>query len=85
MLIAAGILAVMLLIVVLVRSSFRLAKDDDEAFEELNERISQLYQVAASSSRTAGASARLALRRRVQPFREILRDVPGVGHRTQER
>jgi hypothetical protein len=48
-----------------------MAKEGDDAFEELNESIRKLHQVAQSVARTSGRSAEL-VRRRAQPIRHLL-------------
>jgi hypothetical protein len=50
------------------------AKEGDEAFEELNESIRRLHQVAQSVARTSGRSAQL-VRRRAEPIRDMLQDI----------
>ena len=59
----------------LVWACCAVAREGDEAFEKLNERIQQLHQVATSVARTGGRSAELA-RQRSQPIRRLLE---GVG------
>jgi methyl-accepting chemotaxis protein len=51
-----------------------MAKEGEEAFEELNESIRKLHQVAQSVARTSGRSAEL-VRRRAQPIRHLLEEL----------
>jgi len=48
-----------------------MAKEGEDAFEELNESIRTLHQVAQSVARTSGRSAEL-VHRRAQPMRRLL-------------
>jgi len=61
-------------IALLVWACCVMAKEGEEAFEELNERIRQLHQVATNVTRTGGSSATL-VRRRAQPIRQLLEDM----------
>jgi hypothetical protein len=58
----------------LVWASFALAREGDEALEELDESLRRLQQVAASVSRTSGRSAAL-VRRHAQPIRHLLENI----------
>ena len=51
-----------------------LAKEGEEAAEELNEGIRQLHQIATSVARTGGRSAAL-VHRRAQPIHQLLEDM----------
>jgi hypothetical protein len=48
-----------------------VAREGDEALEELEESLRRLQQVAQSVARTSGRSAQL-VRRRAQPIRHLL-------------
>ena len=61
-------------IALLVWASWALAREGDEALEELDESLRRLQQVAASVARTSGRSAEL-VRRRAQPIRNMLREM----------
>jgi hypothetical protein len=61
-------------IALLVWACCALAKEGDEAFEELNESIRKLHQVAHSVVRTSGRSAEL-VRRRAEPMRQMLQEM----------
>ena len=58
-------------VAMLVWACCAAAKEGDEAFEELNESIRKLHQVAQSLAQTSGRSAEL-VRRRTQPIRTLL-------------
>ena len=55
----------------LVWACCAVAKEGDDAFEELNESIRKLHQVAQSVARTSGRSAEL-VGRRSEPIRHLL-------------
>ena len=61
-------------VVLLVWACCAVAKEGDEAFEELNESIRKLHQVAQSVARTSGRSAEL-VRRRAEPIRNMLQEM----------
>ena len=71
-------------VALLVWASCALAKEGDEALEELDESLRRLQQVAASVARTGGRSAEL-VRRRARPMRHLLKgmdeDVTQPQHR----
>jgi outer membrane lipoprotein-sorting protein len=58
-------------VVLLVWASCAVAREGDEALEELDESLRKLQQVAASVTRTSDRSAEL-VRRRAQPIRYLL-------------
>jgi hypothetical protein len=71
MLLSAIVLAVGLVILVLTLSCLALARDWNEAQQELNERIEQFYRVALSVKEAGGENARM-VHRRAQPIKQVL-------------
>jgi hypothetical protein len=67
-------LAVAWVVILLVWACWAVSKEGDEAFEELNESIRKLQQVASSVARTSGRSAEL-VRLRAEPIRNILQEM----------
>jgi hypothetical protein len=61
-------------VTLLVWASCALAKEGDEALEELDESLRRLQQVATSVVRTSGRSAEL-IHRRAQPIRHLLDNI----------
>ena len=61
-------------IIILVWACCMAAKEEEEAFEELNESIRQLRQVTQSLARTSGRGAEL-VRRRARPIRHMLEEM----------
>ena len=61
-------------VALLACASYALAKEGDEALEELDESLRRLQQVAASVTRTSGRSAEF-VRRRAQPMRQLLEGI----------
>jgi hypothetical protein len=72
MLLSAIVLAVGLVVLVLTLSCLALARDWNEAQQELNERIEQFYRVALSVKDAGGENARMVYRR-AQPIKHVLR------------
>ena len=75
MLVAA--LAVAGFVFLLVWACCAAGKRGDEAFDDVNEQIRLLQEVATSMSRTAGRDARL-VKHRSEPIHLLLRDIPPV-------
>jgi hypothetical protein len=71
MLLSAIVLAVGLVVLVLTLSCLALARDWNEAQQELNERIEQFYRVALSVKTAGGENARMVYRR-AQPIKQVL-------------
>jgi hypothetical protein len=71
MLLSAIVLAVGLVVLVLILSCLALARDWNEAQQELNERIEQFYRVALSVKEAGGENARMVYRR-AQPIKQVL-------------
>lgn len=71
MLLSAIVLAVGLVVLVLTLSCLALARDWNEAQQELNERIEQFYRVALSVKDAGDENARMVYRR-AQPIKHVL-------------